>query len=193
MHEKIKLLEAEYFLNQMMALQSDYFKFTFNLSAFLSATRSVLYFMREELQGSRNQPWFDNKMNSTDILKFFKSTRDLNIHIRPCRPAKDVRVMVPVTTITTTLNGVAISSSGQIVYTRQSPISPTEIPQAELFHNYRFDEAFFDQTSAQYTNDDKILCKRLFKQYDVLTFCSEYFKELTAIVDEGISKKYISG
>ena len=193
MHEKVKLLEAEYLLNQMIALQGDYYKFTFNLSAFLSAARSVLYFMREELKGSKNQTWFDNKMNSTDILKFFKSTRDLNIHIRPCNPAKDVRVMVPVTTLTTTLNGVAISSNGQIVYTAQPPVSPMEIPKAESFHNYRFDEAFFDQTSDQYTNDDKILCKRLFKQYDVLTFCSEYLKELTMLVDEGISNKYISG
>lgn len=193
MHEKIKLLEAEYFINQMVVLQSDYYQFTFNLSAFLSATRTVLYFIREELKGTKNQSWLDDKMKRTDILKFFKSTRDLNIHVRPCRPAKDVRVMVPVTTIATTLNGVAISSNGSIVYTSQPTASPVDIPKTESVHNYRFDETFFDQTSDNYTQADKLLCKRLFKQYDVLTFCSEYLKELTLIVDEGISKRYISG
>jgi len=193
MHEKIKLLEAEDFLNRMIGKQDDYFKFTHNLSAFLSATRTVMYYMLEELKGTKNQAWLDKKMNRSDILKFFKYTRDKNTHLLPCRPAKDVKLTVPVTTITTTVYGVAISSDGGIVYTTQPEIPPTEIPKTKASHNYRFDEAYFNKTSKRYDVKAKRLCKRLIKKYDVVTFCSQYFKELNDIVNEGISKKYISG
>ena len=190
MHEKIKLVEAEYFLNQMVKLQGDYLQFTFNLSAFLSATSSVVYFMEEELKDSVNEKWLVEKKESK-LLRFFKFTRNLNNHMRPCRPAKDVTLMVPVTVISTTLGGVAITSSGTI--TTQPNVPALEIPKVEAKHNYRFDENFFNETSSYFSETNKQFCKSVFNKYDVLTFSNQWLKELEEIVNEAISKKYISG
>jgi hypothetical protein len=194
MHEKAKLIEAEYFLNEMVKNQSDYYKFTFNLSAFLAASRSVLYYMLEELKGTSNQAWLDKKTESSDVLKFFRHTRDLNIHVQPLRPAKDVTVMVsPFTAIATTLGGVAISSNGSIVYSSSVNEFSSEIPKIEAEDGYRFDEAFFDQNSVRYDEAERKLCKRLLKKYDVLSFCKKYLSELEALVSECVELKYIRG
>src|ERR1051325_3352821 len=84
MNELKKLQEARYFYTKMIDEQQNKDKFLYNLSAFLSAARSVLQYAKEEVKNKPSgQNWYDNLMNSSRILKFFKDKRDLNIHEKP--------------------------------------------------------------------------------------------------------------
>jgi hypothetical protein len=87
MNEKSKLEEAKYFYSKMLSEQNTRNAFAFNLSAFLSAARSVLqYALKEASQKSGGQGWYDKLMNSSPELKFLKDERDLNIHEKPAHP-----------------------------------------------------------------------------------------------------------
>ncbi len=53
-HEATKIREAEYFLGQMLCTQNQLQHFTYNLSAFLSAARSVLQYALAEAKTKPN-------------------------------------------------------------------------------------------------------------------------------------------
>ena len=73
MNELEKIREAEYFLGRMTEEREIRDAFRFNLSAFLSASRSVLQYA---LEAARQQPggqaWYDAHMAASKILTFFK-------------------------------------------------------------------------------------------------------------------------
>ncbi len=54
MHEKDKIIEAEYFYSRMKQEQHDRDAFRHNLSAFLSAARSVLQYALKEAETNTN-------------------------------------------------------------------------------------------------------------------------------------------
>ncbi len=84
MNEENKLREAQYFLSQMQAELKEPESFTFNLSAFLSAARSVAQYALNEASGKRGgRRWYDAFLGQNEIIKFFTSERDANIHTRP--------------------------------------------------------------------------------------------------------------
>ncbi len=87
MNEIRKLEEAKYFYTKMIDEQENKGAFIYNLSAFLSAARSVLqYALKEASTKPGGQKWYDNLMISSPVLKFFKDERDLNIHTEPILP-----------------------------------------------------------------------------------------------------------
>jgi len=109
MNEKMKIKEAEYFFAQMKDEQENREYFVFNLSAFLSAARSVLQYARKEAKAKEGgQQWHDNWISASPILMFFKCKRNINIHDEPVKPSAHFQ-----TTIT---EKVSISESITIVH-----------------------------------------------------------------------------
>jgi hypothetical protein len=97
-------LEAEYFLQRMRENSSDRDDFKYNLSAFLSAARSVRWVLCEEHKNKPNfERWWNSKRKWTRLKKgeklsditdqvraanvFFDETRNITIHKRSVRPA----------------------------------------------------------------------------------------------------------
>ena len=78
MHEKQKLGEAKFFFQKMADNKIDP-DFTFYLSAFLSAARTVLQLLLAECKKRKKQSWYNSRVNN-EIIKFFKCKRNFNIH-----------------------------------------------------------------------------------------------------------------
>ncbi len=84
MYEESKLKEAWYFYSRMVSKTDNRDNLLFDLSAFLSAARSVLQYAFKEAQtkpGGRQ--WYDNHMTSSKVLAFFKDKRNINVHTQP--------------------------------------------------------------------------------------------------------------
>jgi len=96
--KKKKLDEAKYFYDRMVEVQKTEIKhnreyFTYNFSAFLSASRSVLQYMCTEIKQKKDpaakqeaKKWYEGKMAASPNLRFFKGKRDINIHTTPIMP-----------------------------------------------------------------------------------------------------------
>jgi len=92
-HEQEKLKEARYFARRMEASIDDPKAFQYELSAFLSAARSVLQYALEEAKQKPNgQRWYEAQVSGNAVLKFFKDKRDVNIHAEPVRPSRHIAV-----------------------------------------------------------------------------------------------------
>jgi hypothetical protein len=115
MHEREKLNEAKYFLRHMEASVNSPDAFQYELSAFLSAARSVLqYALEESKQKPNGQRWYETQVSGSTILKFFKDKRDINIHTKPVGLSRLISV-------SDTLH-VSISESARIEITREDGI-----------------------------------------------------------------------
>ena len=67
--------------------------FQYELSAFLSAARSVLQYAYEEASGtSSGRQWYETEVSGEPILKFFKDKRNLNIHEEPIKPSRQIAI-----------------------------------------------------------------------------------------------------
>jgi len=82
-----KYNEAEYFLGMMKENIEDRQKFKYDLSAFVSAARSVTLVLQTEVK-SKNRDfdeWYSKKqmlMGKDELLKFFNEQRIIVIHTR---------------------------------------------------------------------------------------------------------------
>jgi len=89
MHEQNKIDEAQYFLDRMGVTEGALKELTYNLSAFLSASRSVLQYA---LRGARTTPggeaWYRSQLSQWPIVALLKERRDVSIHSQPVRPAQ---------------------------------------------------------------------------------------------------------
>lgn len=90
-----KFNEAVYFLNQMKKNSQDRDSFTFNLSAFLSASRSITLIMQEELSSHpKFSEWYIGKkqyMKQDDDFSFFNNLRVDTIHKKIVKPLYTIR------------------------------------------------------------------------------------------------------
>src|SRR5215207_3942563 len=125
-----KLLEAQYFLQRMRENSSDRDAFKYNLSAFLSAARSVRWYLYREHENKPNfKQWWNSKeqwaglkkdQNLSDITDpvraanvFFDMTRNLTIHERSVRPRAKVDVeMTAQSTVIPSMEYVVIRADG---------------------------------------------------------------------------------
>jgi len=98
-----KLEESRYFLNKLKTLRDELStlrespdpghesEFRFILSAFLSASRSVLQYVYEDVRakGQEASAWWRGQFDSASsgpVLRFFKQERDQNIHFSAVIP-----------------------------------------------------------------------------------------------------------
>jgi hypothetical protein len=86
-NEDAKFREAAYFLGVMKSSINDRNAFVYNFSAFITAARSVVQYALEECKPDpAAKTWYDNYVASTDLIRYFKDKRDMNIHEEPVVP-----------------------------------------------------------------------------------------------------------
>lgn len=161
-----KLYEAEYFLERMKERVADRKAFCFNLSAFLSAARSVILILPTEL---KNKPGFDDwyqKMQKDPLLEFFRVKRNYNVHVSAIDPKGKIAA--------TFHESISISESVTITQTKKNGTKlvfgpygsePKETPKPESSVEYKY---FFEDHPYE----------------DVITLCSRYLDKLAVIVNE---------
>lgn len=86
MERSAKLEEAAFFL-ELMKRAAEKRPFSYFLSAFLSAARSVLQYAHRETEVNPTAwKWYADAMAGSMLFQFFKEERNLNIHERPVAP-----------------------------------------------------------------------------------------------------------
>lgn len=87
MHEEHKIHEAHYFLIRADDCGENVREFSYNLSAFLTAARSVLQYALDEAKTKPGgQAWYDASVSAVPEVKFLKDKRDISVHERPVLP-----------------------------------------------------------------------------------------------------------
>jgi hypothetical protein len=98
-----KYNEAEYFLGMMKENDEDRQRFKYNLSAFLSAARSVTFVLQKE--SSKNpefKEWYSKKqkwMKGDAVFKFFVGKRNYVLKERLIDPQAEISTTVEVTCV----------------------------------------------------------------------------------------------
>lgn len=178
MYEKDKINEAEYFYSRMKQEQTDRDAFRYNLSAFLSAARSVLqYALKEAEIKAGGKQWYDSQVSNYPVVKFFKDKRDINIHANPVQFRQNVNVH-----ITETVRGIASVSfivrdkNGNIKSqgSDASPPQPIKAPETSSIVTYQF---FFDDWLGG---------------EDIITISKTYLDNVKRIVECGMQKGFLS-
>lgn len=177
MNETRKLAEAQHFLSHLAPSAPNTNAFAFELSAFLSAARSVLQYALEEAKTrSGGQAWYDAQVKSAPEIKYFKDKRDLSIHVQPVEPNRHINVSETASvSFHESLSIKLIDLHGNVVEERNvdSPAPPTELAsKSSVSISYHFS----DWPGAE---DVEILCHR-------------YFAAIKAVVIDGQANGFLS-
>ena len=93
MNELDKIQEAKYFFSQMIKEKENRENFKFNLSAFLSSSRSVLQYALKEAKTKKcGQKWYSDQVSRNRVVGFLKDKRDINIHTKPPLLKRDIEL-----------------------------------------------------------------------------------------------------
>ncbi len=178
MHELEKIKEARYFFTQMKKELADSDPFNHNLSAFLSSTRSVLQYSLNEVNGkSGGQKWYDDIVSKSNVVKFFKDKRDINIHKEPIPVKKKVNATHTESIgISESIVVIRVDSEGKkIILSSISPHSPErDVAKEQLSIEFKY--FFSDWPGSE----------------DALDLCSKYLEELEEMVKDGIKRGLLS-
>lgn len=114
-----KLLEAKYFFNCMNKVIQDSEKFKHNLSAFISAFRSVTLFMQTEFSKIEGfKEWYAKKqeeMRNDKYMALLNKKRRMTIHLKPLDPFAHVNVTIEEQILLTESIGITIThENGEI-------------------------------------------------------------------------------
>lgn len=179
MNEKKKLEESRHFLSKMEQVQDEKFEFKCNLSAFLSASRSVLQYAYEETKETKSKlQWYESTVSKEPILKFFKDKRNINIHRQPISPSAKIKIGIHETLgISDSISVVVRDKDGNIKdeYHSKPSQTPTKTKPPETTMTVMY---FF----SDWTGDE-----------DVITLCKKYLDKLEKLVNDGIRQGHISG
>jgi len=183
MNEKEKLEEARYFYAEMVKHQEDRKVFKHNLSAFLSAARSVMQYAYDEVdpeKGGKNggKKWYYDWMNSGDVLRFFRDKRNFNIHIAPINPRKHVKGHSAVVIRVYTSSHIKVTDkNGKVKEEREikEEPKPQKAPKSSVKYESRYE--FDDWKGPE----------------DLITLCKVYIQELEKVIQDGISEEFITG
>ena len=183
MNEIKKLEEAKYFYSKMLDKQLNKDIFIFNLSAFLSAARSVLqYALKEASNNLGGQKWYDNVMISNPVLKFFKDKSDINIHTEPTLPKAHYKLCAEGGVyMLGSLSAVAYDKDGKIKQQLENQTNPS-IKQEKL-----------NQKSKPIPNEVKYLFDGWVGNEHVLTLCKKYIQALEKTIQDGVAQGLITG
>jgi len=166
-----KLVEAKYFLERMIENHAERDAFKYNLSAFLSAARSVTLIMQKEFG---NVPGFTDwysvqqgRMRDDSKMKILANKRDLTIHQEPVRPRAHVDLSATGHVIVTaSVSMVVIHADGTVERRDSTPSTPPPAPaktEPTVEWHWYFDEI---------------------PDTDVITICKEHVGKLESIVAE---------
>jgi len=178
MNENSKLEEARYFYQVMQESLNRRKPFVYNLSAFLSAARSVLqYTLKEARTKAGGRQWYETQMANHRTLVFFKDKRDVNIHSAPVNPKQDVAIALTETIHVSEALAIRImDAEGHVVgeSSTQGPAPPPPAPEIPPV------------ISTKYTFPDWV------GNEDVPALSKLYLQELEAIVNNGIAKGFLT-
>ena len=177
MHEQSKLNEAKYFYSRMLSETGNRENLLFDLSAFLSAARSVLqYALKEAQTKSGGQQWYNGQVTSSDVLKFFRTKRNVNVHTEPIQVSQHISIHL--SDIVHFSESIHIKNSDQtdklIGEYSSEPSQPPPTPDIPPIVSYRF--TFPDWNGRE----------------DVLQLCEMYLEELQRVVTDGQSKGFLT-
>lgn len=176
MREQEEIKEAEYFLSRMRHEKDRPEYFCYNLSAFLTAARSVLQYAQDEIKGKiGGQYWYDSQVSARPVMGFFKDKRDLNVHVEPVNLRRDVTINVFDAVHLTVAPSVEIGNQ------ERSMVTPTES----------------EQTSPQEigTEPPTLGCKYFFQDWrgseDVIELCRQYLDKIKEFAKDGVDKGFL--
>lgn len=175
MNEMNKIEEAEHFLKQMEIVQEaqDVKEFRHNLSAFLTATRSVLqYAMKQAKSVKDGQRWYENSMTNSPVFSFFKEKRDTNIHEKPVTPKRNTHVIID-TFIQASPHIAIMNKSLKVTKKHDLSEKKTVSKTSNISVNIRY--IFPDWSGTD----------------DVLLLCQKYINELRILIADGIVKGFL--
>ena len=144
--------------------------FQFEVSAFLSAARSVLQYMNKEVNGTTGQKWYDDTVAKSSVFRFFKDRRDVNIHAEPLALSLKVD----------TFDIVSISLSESVnVVKRDSDGNVIEVIMTQNTNDLGLTEPSGRSVAYRYSFPDWV------GKEDVLQSAEKYVTELRNFVKEG--------
>lgn len=177
MHEETKLAEANYFYSRMLLEAGDRDAFIFNLSAFLSSARSVLqYALKEAQTKTGGQQWYDEQIGASNVLSFFKDKRDINIHTEPVKAHQHTTVELKATLhLSSSLSIKVFDAQGNLKseYNEQPKPAPKQSDSSpKITHRFTFP----DWAGGE----------------DIPALCQLYIDELKRVVQDGLSKGFLT-
>jgi hypothetical protein len=173
-YEDAKLREAEHFFAQLRIGSAS---LGFDLSAFLTATRSVLQYVEREVRADTlGRAWYQESVTRRSVVKFLKDKRDVNIHERPV--GVDMRVGVATGDVCIVGESVRVvirnAQTGEehVFQSVADPATPPTLPKDACPVVYEF---------ADWAGPE-----------DVFVLCGEYLAEIRRIVADGRSRGYLT-
>jgi len=178
MHEKIKFSEAQYFYSKMVKENAIRENFCFELSAFLSAARSVLqYALKEARSKQGGEQWYGDLVSKSPTLSFFKDKRDLNIHSGPISPRTDCTVIIGESIcISDSISLVLKDKDGNIKEKFDTPRVLSETNKSSPTVIGKYQHRFIDWEGKE----------------DILELGGIYIRELEQLINDGLVKGFIS-
>ncbi len=177
MHEQSKLNEAMYFYSRMLSDTDNREHLLFDLSAFLSAARSVLQYALEEARSkSGGQQWYDSRVSASAVLTFFKDKRDINVHTEPIQVNQHASLqLTEVVRISESIHIKKFDQTGKLIGEHSSEPGPQlPAPDVPTVLSHRF-------TFADWNGNE-----------DVFQQCNLYLTELERIAADGQNKGFLT-
>lgn len=178
MHEQSKLQEAQHFYVELQRSLENRTRFKHNLSAFLTASRSVLQYVEREVKTKQGgKAWYDKRIAAKAILGYFKHKRDIEVHQEPVKPKLTLTIGVDGNIgLSGALSIIRRDKNGNILETYSSPESQIQAqqPSGEPTVSYRY--SFKDWSGSE----------------DIPTLALLYLQELESFVNEGVQKGYLT-
>ena len=172
--------EAEYFLEMMKGNDENRQRFEYNLSAFLSAARSVTFVLQKE---SSKNPEFDEwyckkqmQMKRDKLFKFLKKKRDSGIHKKIIKPRAEISTTIP-------FSGAGSPSIESIVRKADGAIKDYESSESSAKPKLASKPNGIEETKYKWFFNDWPE-----PDEDVITLCEKYLNDLKIIVEEAESK-----
>jgi len=165
-----KLQESRYFLELMTLTQAERDAFKYNLSAFLSASRSVTLIMQREYDKiSGFKQWWSEKqeeMRSDDAMRLLNEKRVMTIHLQSVRLRGQVDITIEERiTIGDSVSIVLTHADGTVERREPEPITPPVATETGSNTEWRW---YFNELPEK----------------DVLALCEEHMAKLDALVKE---------
>jgi len=186
-----KLEEAEYFLEGMKTNVKNDKVFSFNLSAFITAARSVTFFMQKESQNvMRFKDWYVNKqklMDTDNDFKFLNEMRRATVHIRPVIANKKVSVSIvePAVSVTDSVV-IRVIRAGKVIEEHSSqPTKNIPSPIQSLIKYVYTIFRLLNKKSDSSKGGRSV--SRFFKERpdeDLIKLCEKYLQKLRKLLDE---------
>jgi len=155
-----KIREAEYFLSMMNHVFEDDNTFSYNLSAFLSAARSITWHMQEQYRGRQNfDEWYRQrqiKMSADPELHYLNKVRVEDVHRKPVLSGA-TRELTILATVILVKDGASVAEQAK----EAEPKPPTQSRQKTV-------RRWFPE----------------FGQVDVMEFCEKQLTKLAKLVEE---------